>query len=86
MSDDLYSTRLRWHNGRGLAKLYGRSVVLTAAPVLAGVTVFEVDYAPEICCRQVRRAAYDATQDMDSLEIADADALLRRLVGGFSPA
>ena len=80
MSDDLYFTRLRWHAGRGIAKLHGRSVPLAAPPVLAGAPVNECDYAPEYGFRLVRRRSCDRVDDMTGAEIADADALLRALV------
>lgn len=77
MGDDLYFTRLRWHAGRGIAKLHGRVVVLERAPVLAGIAVHECDYAPEISLRIVQRRACDPRDDMTPTEIADADKMLR---------
>lgn len=82
MSDALYSTRLRWANGRGAAMLHGRIVPLTAPPVLAGVAVHQVDYTPEVHCHEIRRRACDPVDEMTTHEINDADALLRRLLGG----
>lgn len=85
MSDDLYSTRLRWHNGRGVAKLRGRVVALCAAPVLGGEPVHDVDYVPEVLLLEIRRRACDRVEIMTPAEVADADALLLRLVGDFLP-
>lgn len=85
MTDALYATRLRWSNGSGIAKLHGRAVALTAAPVLGGVAVHFVDYTPLIRCREVRRRPCDPVDDMTDDEVAAADALLRRVVGDFSP-
>ncbi len=80
MSDALYSTRLRWANGRGAAMLHGRIVALDRPPVLAGVAVHQVDYTPEVHCLEVRRRACDPVGEMTPAEIADADALLRSLL------
>lgn len=82
MSDALYSTRLRWANGRGVARLHGRSVPLAEPPVLDGVAVHAVDYTPEVSVYEVQRRACDPRVEMTAGEIADADRLLRRLVPG----
>lgn len=82
MSDALYSTRLRWCNGHGVARLHGRSVPLTEAPVLDGRPVHAVDYTPEVGCVEIQRRPCDPRGDMTAGEIADADRLLRRVVGG----
>lgn len=81
MSDALYSTRLRWCNGAGVARMHGRSIPLTEAPRLAGQAVHAVDYTPEVHCIEIQRRACDPRADMTAAEIAEADALLRRLVG-----
>lgn len=80
MSDALYSTRLRWSNGRGMAMLHGRIVPLQQPPVLGGLAVHQVDYTPEVHCLEIRRRACDPVDDMTPEEITDADALLRRLL------
>ncbi len=80
MSDALYSTRLRWSNGRGMAMLHGRAQTLTAPPVLCGQPVHSIDYTPEVHCLEIRRRACDPVDEMTPDEIADADALLRRLL------
>ena len=82
MSDDYYWTRLRWHAGRGVAKLRGVVVALTEAPDLGRGPVVELDYAPETDCREVRRRHCDARADMEPDEIAAADRLLRALTDG----
>lgn len=79
MSDALYSTRLRWCNGRGAEMLHGRIVPLTKPPVLAGEPVHMVDYTPEVRCLEIRRRAVDPVDRMTHHEIADADALLALL-------
>lgn len=86
MSDALFSTRLRWFAGKGVAKLYGRSVELTEAPLLDGVAVHYVDYTPEVSCHEIRARACDGMREMTAGEIADADRLLRRLVRWDEPA
>lgn len=80
MSDALYPTRLRWSNGRGAAMLHGRIVPMTAPPVLGGQAVHAIDYTPEIGCVEIQRRACDPRGDMTAAEVAEADALLRRLV------
>lgn len=80
MSDALYSTRLRWAHGRGVARLHGRSIDLAEAPTLDGVQVHQVDYTPEVHCLEIQRRPCDPRSEMTAGEIADADALLRRLV------
>lgn len=82
MSDALYSTRLRWSGGRGAAMLHGRIVPLTAPPVLGGQAVHSIDYTPEVHCMEIRRRACDPVGDMTAAEVAEADAMLRRLVAG----
>jgi hypothetical protein len=79
MSDELFNTRLRWCNGRGIAKFHGRIVPLTEPPVLAGEPVHMVDYTPEVRCLEIRRRAVDQVDRMTHHEIADADALLALL-------
>lgn len=75
MTDALYATRLRWSNGGGVAKLHGRAVALTAAPVLGGVAVHFVDYTPEVHCVEIRRRACDPVGEMtDGAKVAKADA------------
>lgn len=80
VSDRLYNTRLRWANGRGAAMLHGRLTPLTAPPVLCGTAVAQLDYTPEVCCFEIRRAPSDPLSEMTAAEVAEADALLRRLL------
>jgi hypothetical protein len=80
MSDGLYSTRLRWSGGPagcGVARLHGVSVPLWTPPVIGGVPVHDIDYAPEIHLWQVRRASFGRIDDLTPAEVADADAILR---------
>lgn len=79
MSDAYHFTRLRWHDGHGIAKLHGVVVTLTEAPDLGSGQVAEVDYSPAYGCREVRRHSWDRRDDMTAAEIAAADALLRKL-------
>lgn len=79
MSDDYYSTRLRWTNGRGAAKLRGKRIVLTEPPVLAGQPVDGIDYTPEMGVFRVQRR-FEGWSDMRDVEIAAADAFLQEIV------
>lgn len=76
MSHALYFTRLWFVYGRGIAKLHGRQVKLTAPP-LEGYE--EIDYTPEVHCCRIR-PRFGGWRDMESDEIAAADALLWRLL------
>lgn len=78
MSHALYFTRLFWDGRRGVAKLHGRTVALTAAPALPGAAVELLDYAPEVCCREILRAG-ERRREMTTDEIRGADALLVEL-------
>lgn len=82
MSDDLYTTRLRWHHGRGIGKLYGRSIALDRAPDLGGGPVEALDFTPEVGVCEVRQRACDPKRTMTREEIHAADRLLRSLFGG----
>lgn len=61
--------------------LHGRIVPLDSPPVLGGQPVHSVDYTPEVHCLEIRRRACDPIDELTPAEIADADALLRRLLG-----
>lgn len=78
MSHALYSTRLWWAGGRGIAKLRGRLVELSAPPVLAGPSILMIDYAPEVGCVEILRYG-EARREMTRDEISAADALLQQL-------
>lgn len=78
MSHALYSTRLWWAGGRGIAKLHGRLVELSAAPVLPGPSVLMIDYAPEVHCVEILRYG-EQRREMTSEEIRSADLLLAEL-------
>lgn len=82
MSDHLYQTRLRWSGGRGVAMLHGKAVPLTEPPMIGGVAVSHMDYTPEVGCYEIRRRPFDKMDDMTAAEVADADALLRRMTQG----
>jgi hypothetical protein len=78
MSHALYSTRLYWGGSRGIAKLRGRELMLSAAPVLAGPSILMIDYAPEVRCAEILRYG-EARRDMTADEIRAADHLLAEL-------
>lgn len=82
MSDALYTTRLRWHHGRGVARLHGRSIELDRAPDLGGGDVEHLDYTPEVGVCDIRVRACDQVRAMTRQEIHAADRLLRSLFGG----
>lgn len=81
MSDALYSTRLRWYNGNGIAMLCGEKVVLSSAPIVGGGPVEYIDYTPEVRCCEIRHHACEAMREMTHAEILEADFLLRTLTG-----
>lgn len=78
MSHALYTTRLYWAGGRGIAKLHGREVKLTAPPHLPGLEVDAIDYAPEVRCAMVMPRR-DGWRDMTRDEIHKADQLLAEM-------
>lgn len=78
MSHALYFTRLFWDGRRGVAKLHGRTVDLSAAPVMSGPSILMIDYAPEVCCCEILRYG-DCRRQMTPDEIRGADALLAEL-------
>ena len=79
MSDAYFATRLRFHDGRGLAKLHGKSLVLLDAPLICGVLVVELDYAPETGTAELRPTRSEKRREMYRDEIAACDELLLRL-------
>ena len=81
MSDDCYMTRLRWHNGRGAAKLQGVLTPLTEPPDLGRGPVSEVEYVPLNNWVYVRYGS-EPKRDMEPDEIAAADQLLKALTRG----
>lgn len=78
MSHALYATRLYWSGMRGMAKLHGHQVKLTAPPDLPGLQIEAIDYVPKIRLATVmpRRCGW---RDMTPDEIRAADGLLRAL-------
>lgn len=78
MSHALYSTRLWWAGGKGIAKLHGRVVEMLAPPVLPGPSVLMIDYAPEVHCVEILRYG-EARREMTRDEIRSADLLLAEL-------
>lgn len=76
MSHFLYSTRLYWANGRGIAKLHGVHVQLTSFAFIGEIV--EIDYTPEVCVARCRDR-FGGWRDMVGDEIRAADALLHRV-------
>lgn len=80
MSTDLYQTALVWYAQRGgIAKLWGRSVPLLAAPPILGLRLAMIDYRPVIGLLRIQEAT-GAPRDMDQPEVAAADQFLRALL------
>ena len=79
MSDDLYSTLLRWNGIRGLAKLHGASVELSAAPNLGEGPVWGIAYRPEIGEKLIQVGVGEIPRHMLPHEIIAADRFLREI-------
>lgn len=82
MSTALYSTGLWWYGGAkpwGLAKLHGRERRLDTAPLLLGLTVVLIEYAPEVGLRNIKPAVGDPRR-MSNEETRAADAYLRLML------
>ena len=79
MNDDLCYTRLRWHNGVGLAKKHGTTVTVATAPDLGRGPVHYLMYTPENGESEVAMGTRDSPRRMHDDEIHAADALLERL-------
>ena len=76
VSASLYFTCLIWAHGHGVAKLHGRQVTLTAAPVVGTEQVHHITYAPEVCLIRVMMWG-GPERDMLPGEIDAADRYLR---------
>lgn len=79
MSDALYFTRLHWGQGRGVAKMQGRSVPLYEPPAIAGLAIEELIYTPEVHVAVVQEVG-KAKRELLPHEIAACAAFLRRTV------
>lgn len=80
MSTDLYQTCLIWYAQRGgIAKLWGRSVPLLAAPPLLGLRLVMIDYRPVIGERELQEAT-GPRRGMTPAEVEAADAFLLALL------
>lgn len=79
MTDDLYTTRLRFSGKHGIAKMHGVTISLSIGPDLGDGPVWMLEYRPEIGVAQVQPRAIDPPRDMTRFEIAIADSMLRRL-------
>ena len=83
MIADLLPTRLYWVGLRGVERLNGREVRLSAPPDI-GVPLEAMDYAPgEVATVMPRREGW---RDMTPAEIAAARRLLEQLTAQGSPA
>ena len=84
MSDSaLLPTRLYWQGMRGVARLEGREVALRAKPVLPGVDLLAVDYAPgQVAIVLPRREGW---REMTAGEVVAARALLEQYTQGWRP-
>lgn len=79
MSHALYSTRLFWQAGRGVAKLRGEVVPLMQAPCIDGAQVEALDYTPEVRVWQILPAR-EGWREMTADEIGQCDELLLQMV------
>lgn len=80
MTDDLYTTRLRFSGRHGIAKMHNVTISLATGPNLGDGPVWFVDYRPECGFALVQPRPIDTVRDMTKFEIAAADAFLRRLI------
>lgn len=81
MSDDLYSTRLRWTRARGgVALMHGVRVQLPpeVPPLDLGRAIECLDYTPEVGVRVIQPVG-DRQDDMTQAEVEACDAYLRRV-------
>lgn len=78
MSHYLYSTRLYWQNGRGIAKLHNDVVHLNHAPEICGHPA-DCDVTPEVGVYMIRNE-FEGWRDMTREEILSADDFLRNTV------
>mgnify|MGYP000726941445 CR=1 FL=1 len=56
-------TRLWWNGWRGQAQCDGVDKDLTEPPVIEGVPIVEIDYAPELKCFQIRRTKHSSREE-----------------------
>jgi hypothetical protein len=82
VSDTLNWRRLYWLDNRGRAVVNGHGTELDAAPVIGGATVIELDYLPSLGLGRIRREPWQAMEDMNEAERADAEAILDRSEAG----
>jgi len=81
MSDDLFYTRLRWANGKGIAKYKGCVVALTEPPDVVDATVVELIYTPEVHVCRVRTFG-SPWRDLVPNEIEVCMTFLRKTANG----
>lgn len=84
MIADLLPTRLWWEGGRGVARLHGREVVLTAPPQVPGLDVVAIDWAPGEASIVMPRN--EGWRDLHPHEVAAVRALLEHLTKGLPDA
>lgn len=80
MIAELFPTRLYWVGMRGVARLAGREVKLSAPPHLAGVRIDAIDYVPGVLATVMPTRA--GWRDMTADERAEANRLLVQLTEG----
>lgn len=80
MIADLFPTRLYWVGMRGIARLNGREVKLSAPPHLVGVHIDAIDYVPGVLATVMPTRA--GWRDMTAEERAEADRMLAQLTEG----
>ncbi len=77
MISEAFPTRLYWAHVRGVARLDGREVKLSAPPHLLGLHVDAIDYVPGVLATVLPSRA--GWRDMTADERAQADRLLVEL-------
>lgn len=75
---DLLPTRLYWAGLRGVARMNGHEVRLTAPPVLPGVELLGIDYVPGELA--IVLPAREGWREMTPAEVAAAREALEHIV------
>lgn len=77
MSYDLYSVRVYFDKGRGIAKMHNCILCLLSSPI---ESLESIDYAPEVRTA-ICRTVFEGWRDMTRNEIAEIDKFLLKILG-----